>query len=153
MTTDAAASRAEDTGRVGELLQTMSRLIAVLEREIEMLRTMEPQEMQALQEEKIVLAAAYESRLQSLRDDPPGPAELDDTLRAELQQTTARFQGTLAENERMLRAARQASERLLQAIAQSLQRQDAERSGYSAAGRPRAGVGTPGQPMTLDQRL
>jgi flagellar biosynthesis/type III secretory pathway chaperone len=153
MTTDVAATQADSSGRVSTLLTTMSRLIGVLEREIEMLRNMEPTAMQALQEDKIVLAAAYESQMQALAEDPAAVADIEEELRSELRQTTSRFQDVLAENERMLRAARHATDRLLGAIAKSVQRQKTQQRGYSAIGRPRAAAGAPASPMTLDQRL
>lgn len=154
MTTETTMAGTEVTAEVTELLTVTSRLIGVLEREIEMIREMEPSEMQALQEEKIVLAAAYEARLKALRDADHGGLEaLSPDLRAELRRTTERFQETLAENERMLRAAKEATDSLLGAIAEAVRKQQAAGSGYSSAGTPRRPEAASGTSMALDQRL
>jgi hypothetical protein len=117
-----------------DLLETTLRLIDVLEGEIEMLRGMNPEEMQALQQDKIVLAAAYESQLKRLRDHPDLAGPLSDDLRAELKEATDTFQDVLAANERALRAARTATDGVLQAVVDAANRQD-PRASYSPKGR------------------
>ncbi len=59
-----------ESSRITDLLKITSRLIDVLQREIEMLRAMKPSDIQDLQQAKIVLTAAYESQLKSLKDHP-----------------------------------------------------------------------------------
>lgn len=132
-------------GRIADLLKLTSRLIDVLEREVEMLRKMRPSEMQALQEDKIVLAAAYESQVTALKEHPELLAELNPGLRAELARAGERFQATLAENERALRAARQATEGLLKTVVEALEQRDAP-AAYGAAG---TGEGAPRPAMAL----
>ena len=117
-----------------DLLETTLRLIDVLEGEIEMLRGMNPEEMQALQQDKIVLAAAYESQLKRLRDQPELAQPLSRDLRAELKEATDTFQDVLAANERALRAARTATDGVLQAVVDAANRQD-PRASYSPKGR------------------
>ncbi|MDZ7714109.1 MAG: hypothetical protein U5L06_13870 [Rhodovibrio sp.] len=117
-----------------DLLETTLRLIDVLEGEIEMLRGMNPEEMQALQHDKIVLAAAYESQLKRLRDQPELAAPLSNDLRAELKEATDAFQDVLAANERALRAAKTATDGVLQAVVDAANRQD-PRASYSPKGR------------------
>jgi hypothetical protein len=117
-----------------DLLETTLRLIDVLESEIDMLRGMNPEEMQALQQDKIVLAAAYESQLKRLRDQPELAQPLSQDLRAELKEATDTFQDVLAANERALRAARTATDGVLQAVVDAANRQD-PRASYSPKGR------------------
>jgi hypothetical protein len=117
-----------------DLLETTLRLIDVLEGEIEMLRGMNPAEMQALQQDKIVLAAAYESQLKRLTDQPELAEPLSQELRAELKEATDTFQEVLAANERALRAARTATDGVLQAVVDAANRQD-PRASYSPKGR------------------
>ena len=125
---------ADEPTAVIDLLETTLRLIDVLEGEIEMLRGMNPDEMQALQHDKIVLAAAYESQLKRLRDRPELTGPLSEELRAELREATAYFQEVLAANERALRAARTATDGVLQAVVDAANRQD-PRASYSPKGR------------------
>jgi hypothetical protein len=106
----------------------------VLESEIDMLRGMNPEEMQALQQDKIVLAAAYESQLKRLSEQPELAGPLTPELRAELREVTDTFQEVLAANERALRAARTATDGVLQAVVDAANRQD-PRASYSQKGR------------------
>jgi hypothetical protein len=117
-----------------DLLETTLRLIDVLEGEIEMLRAMDPAEMQALQQDKIVLAAAYESQLRRLSEQPELAGPLSQELRAELKEATDAFQEVLATNERALRAAKTATNGVLQAVVDAANRQD-PRASYSPRGR------------------
>lgn len=117
-----------------DLLETTLRLIDVLEGEIEMLRAMDPAEMQALQQDKIVLAAAYESQLRRLSEQPELAGPLSEELRAELKEATDAFQEVLAANERALRAAKTATDGVLQAVVDAANRQD-PRASYSPKGR------------------
>lgn len=133
-----AVPPAQDTGSepeaVIDLLETTLRLIDVLEGEIEMLRGMNPEEMQALQQDKIVLAAAYESQLKRLSARPDLTGALSDDLRAEFKEATDTFQEVLAANERALRAAKTATDGVLQAVVDAANRQD-PRASYSPKGR------------------
>lgn len=142
--------------QVTDLLKITSRLISVLEREIEMLRAMKPVEMQNLQQDKLVLAAAYESALEALGTDPALLETIEPAVRNELREAMERFQTVLSANERALRAARDATDQVLRHIVDEVERQRGTTSGYSASGSvaslsgyaPRKGVA-----VTLDQRL
>ena len=114
------------------LLKVTSRLIGVLEREIEMLRAMKPSELQSLQQDKIVLTAAYEAQVRVLKDRPELLEDMAPALRAELRNAIGKFQDSLAENERALRAAKDTTERVLHAIAEEVGRKRRENAGYSA---------------------
>ena len=134
-----AVPPAQDTGgepeAVIDLLETTLRLIDVLEGEIEMLRGMNPEEMQALQQDKIVLAAAYESQLKRLSARPDLTGALSDDLRAEFKEATDTFQEVLAANERALRAAKTATKGVLKTVVDTANRQD-PRVSYNTDGRP-----------------
>jgi len=149
---DTPTAQTRDTGEVTELLRTTSRLIGVLEREIDMLREMRPSEMQSLQEEKIVLAAAYESQLKRVSETPDLESALTPELRAELRETTAHFQTALVENERALRAAKHATDNLLNAIVDAVDRQMPE-AGYAANGAQRSFVSAAARSVAIDQRF
>lgn len=143
---------AADVGAVTDLLHTTSRLIGVLEREIDMLREMQPSAMQALQEEKIVLAAAYESQLKRLAANPEVTDAMAPEMRADVRQVTARFQEALTENERALRAAKHATDSLLQAIVEGVDKQQPEVS-YAANGQHRTAGANAARSVAIDQRF
>ena len=142
--------------QVNDLLQVTSRLVTVLEREVQLLRTVPSTELEALQEEKSALTAAYESQARSLAGHPELLEALQPVLRAELKQVTGRFQSAVAANEMALRAARETTQRVLQAIADELDKNRCDKAGYSAQGcaasSSRRTSGTP-LSITLDQRL
>lgn len=131
-----------DTALATDMLQTTSRLIGVLEREIEMLRAMKTSEVLNLQEEKIVLTAAYEVQAKALQETPAALEAIGPVLRDELRAAVATFRRTLSENEKALRTAKQAADRVLQAIAEEIQNKTQGPASYSARngphGRPRA---------------
>lgn len=149
--TETLAEATHEAGRISDLLRTTSRLIGVLEREIEMLRAMDPRGMQALQEEKLVLAAAYESQVRSLNERPGTMHGLDPALRDELAEATERFQATLDENQRRLRAAKQATDSVLRAVAEAVERRQSVDRGYAADGAYRRPRVTAAAPFTLDK--
>ncbi|MBK1697714.1 flagellar protein FlgN [Rhodovibrio salinarum] len=158
---DTAADTADDRNlpegpgepaEVIDLLETTLRLIDVLEAEIEMLRGMRPEEMQALQQDKIVLAAAYESQLQRLSDHPEIADSLSEELRAELKEATDSFQEVLAANERALRAAKAATKGVLKTVVDTANRQD-PRVSYNTDGRPSHRNPRAPHAVSVDQRL
>ena len=144
------------TSRIDGLIQITSRLIAVLEREVELLRKPPSDGLKALQEEKSALTDAYESQARSLAGHPELLEALQPVLRAELERVTSRFQSAVAANEAALRAARETTQRVLQAIADELDRNRCDKAGYSAQGcaasSSRRASGSP-LSITLDQRL
>ena len=145
-----------DPTQATDLLKITVRLIEVLEREIEMLRAMKPAEIQALHEDKIVLAAAYEAHIKALKAEPGALKALPAQQRAALNRAIQRFQATLNENERSLRAAKQASQSALSAIADEVQRQVQQHAGYSAGGAaapPRPACQSSALSFAVDQRL
>ncbi len=142
--------------QVNDLLQVTSRLIAVLEREVELLRAVPSTEFEALQEEKSALTAAYESQARSLTGHPKLLEALQPVLRAEFERVTRRFQSAVAANEVALRAARETTQRVLQAIADALDKNRRDKAGYSATGYgSTASYGSCTQPISIavDRRL
>ena len=142
--------------RITDFLKITSRLISVLEREIEMLRAMKPSEIQVLQQDKIVLAAAYESQVKSLKDHPELLDGMTPALRAELKTVVVTFEKTLVKNEHALRAAKYTTERVLKAIADEIENKRLENASYSANGQiERASAAGGRQPVSVsvDQRL
>ena len=85
----------EVQAQAADLLKVLNRLIEVLQRETELMRQMDPQAMQTLQHDKIVLTAAYESMLQRFRDNPALLSQQDDGLRERIMQASATARRTV----------------------------------------------------------
>ena len=144
------------TSRIDGLIQITSRLITVLEREVELLRKPPSDGLKALQDEKATLTAAYESQARSLAGHPELLQALQPVLRAELERVTSRFQSAVSVNEAALRAARETTQRVLQAIADELDKNRRDQAGYSATGYgSTASYGGGVQPISiaLDEQL
>ncbi len=142
--------------QITELLKITGRLIGVLEREIEVLRAMQPAEIEALQQDKITLSAAYEAQIKSFAGQPGILEAVQPALRAEFETVIGKFQSTLAANERALRATRDTSQRVLEAIAHEIDRKRRENAGYSAGGyAAAASKSASGQPVSvaIDERF
>ncbi len=145
-----------ESTRITDFLKITSRLTGVLEREIEMLRAMKPAEIQDLQQDKIVLTAAYEAQVKSLKDHPELLDNLTPALRAELKTVIGTFEKTLVKNEHALRAAKYMTERVLKAIADEVEKKRLENASYSANGqveRTSAAGGRQPVSVAVDQRF
>ncbi len=146
----------EATARAADLLQVLNRLIEVLREETTLLRKMDPRAMQALQHDKIVLTAAYESMLERFRENPGLLDDEDGALRQRIMAASTSFQNTLTENARALFAVKEANERLFKAIIKAVEDQRSDGSGYSSQGAlaPSTAAGRgPAVSVALDARL
>ncbi len=142
--------------QITDLLKITGRLIGVLEREIEVLRAMQPAKSEALQQDKIALSAAYEAQIKSFAGQPEILEAVQPALRAEFKTVIGKLQSTLAANERALRATRDTSQRVLEAIAHEIDRKRRENTGYSAGGyAAAASKSLSGQPVpvAIDERF
>lgn len=144
------------SSRAGDLLKVLNRLIEVLGQEIALLRAMKPADMQALQQDKIVLTAAYESMVAEIRSNPGLLEDLDPALKEQVVRAAGRFQEVLGENARALFAVKEANDRLFKAVVQAVEEKRNESRAYAASGSlaPHARQGA-GQrlSLTLDQSL
>lgn len=146
----------EATNKLDDLIAITSRLIDLMDKEIEMLRSMRPQNIGALQKDKVNLALAYERHMQELRDDPSMLAAAKPGLKAELKRITSRFQEVLNENESAIKAVKSVSEKLLTAIANAVTEQRGKAAAYSKEGTIGGNGGVPSAktaPITLNEQL
>lgn len=118
--------------QVASLLRVASRLIVVMEQEIAILREMRPRDIAALQGEKSALAATYEEMVHNLAADPGMVARASDAVQQEFADVASQFHEVLAENERALRAARAAQEKVLHAIVSTIEKDRLKHQGYGA---------------------
>lgn len=122
------------SSRIVELLAITSRLIACMEREVELLRNLRPQELRQLQSDKMALADAYRAFTLALREPDAEDEAVDDALRQELVEATERFQAAVQDNLRALRAMRDVNERVMRAIVHALEEPRAQITGYNSKG-------------------
>lgn len=122
------------SSRIVDLLAITSRLIACMEREVELLRSLRPQELRQLQSDKMALADAYRAFTLALREPDPEGEAVDEALRAELTEATERFQAAVQDNLRALRAMRDVNERVMRAMVHALEEPRAQVTGYNNKG-------------------
>jgi hypothetical protein len=120
--------------RMSELLAITSRLIACMEHEVGLLRSLKPQELRQLQSDKLVLADAYRAFTLALREPLMEGETVDAGLCAELVEATEHFQAAVQNNLRALRAMRDVNERVMRAIVHALDEPRAQVTGYSKRG-------------------
>ena len=153
----APVDRTETSNTVASALITVTaRLIELMNREIEMLRSMRPRDIQTLQTEKTLLVQAYDEHIAQLKTDPESIGTIEPLLRDELWRTSRSFETVLAENERALRAAAEANDRLVQAVVVAAQSQAKNHAPYdrsaSLAGKS-GGSGAAALSLSLDREL
>jgi len=120
--------------RMSELLAITSRLIACMEYEVDLLRSLKPQELRQLQSDKLALADAYRAFTLALREPLVDGESVDASLCAELVEATEHFQAAVQNNLRALRAMRDVNERVMRAIVHALDEPRAQVTGYSKRG-------------------
>ena len=122
------------TEKVEALIRVASRLIALLEREAELLRAMKAGEIAGLQKEKNQAVAAYEEQVRALAETPEEFRRIAPALREEFALIAERFDTAMTENRRALAAATEAQNRFLQAVVAAVQEKQSSFRGYSAKG-------------------
>ncbi|MHA1599430.1 MAG: hypothetical protein ACTSW2_01290 [Alphaproteobacteria bacterium] len=145
-----------ESNRVADLVQITNRLSDLLERESNILRARKLAEMDSVREDKLLLSTAYETHVRALRSQPEILTETSPMLREQLKAAFDRFEKVLAENEQGLRAAKEASDRVLRAIVDEVDRQRRDNLAYSANGHSSARH-MPGSPppvsISIDERF
>ena len=143
-------SKADHSARV--LITVAERLTGVLRRETSMLRSRCPQEIAALGAEKERLSRAWQAGLDGLRQQSGAATEMSAELRVMLHQEVAELQHAAAENDRALRAAMKATERLLKVFASAVAENRAGAVGYAQNRRAPNRIGSTAG-IALDKRL
>ncbi len=143
------------TTRANDMIVVASRLIALMEQEIEILRNMKIREIETLQVEKDQLANAYLEHSRTLRQEPAQMRALAPAIREELTQALGRLQDVFGRNERALRAAREANGRLIQAVVDAIAEKQGNATTYTNAGKvSRCATCEAGPtPLTLNREL
>lgn len=141
------------SSRMADLLAITSRLIACMEKEVELLRNLQPQELRRLQQDKTALADAYRAFVLALKEPDMATESVNDVLRDELAEATERFQASLADNLRALRAMRDVNERVMRAVINALEEPRVQVTGYNQRGALKRGRRGPAiGPAAVQQR-
>ena len=122
------------SSRMADLLAITSRLIACMEREIELLRALKPKELRQLQQDKTALADAYRAFVLALKEPDQAADAVTELLKDELVEATEHFHATLQDNLRALRAMRDVNERVMRAVVQALEEPRVQVTGYNQRG-------------------
>lgn len=142
--------------RIERLIHVASQLIDVMNHEVELLRAMRVNEIDALQPAKHELTVQYEGSIEALAAEPAVLRAMEPALRAELTAVVTRFDAAVDANARALSAVRESHDRLLHAIVDAVSEQRSRQKAYTATGsldHPRTGRNVPTLSLTVDQRL
>lgn len=144
------------SSQVETLIKVTSRLIGVLDREVEMLREMRISDIETLRPEKNELTLAYEQAVRALSVEPEKLAAIEPALRDTLAELAQRFDGALAANARALSAVRDSHDRLLKTVVDAVADNRARQKAYNATGSFETGQRTPRSPalsLSFDRSL
>ncbi|MFO0997574.1 MAG: hypothetical protein U1F33_12915 [Alphaproteobacteria bacterium] len=137
------------------LIAVTSRLIDLMGREIELLRSMRPREIESLQADKAGLTRTYVEYVAQLQSEPSRLGAVEPIVRDELRRITERFEESVAENARALRAASEANNRLIKAIIEAAGQVETRHAGYTSTGTSpdRQSGKARGLSLTVNQQL
>lgn len=140
------------------LIDTASRLTALLERENECLAKCDVSGVTALFEQKQSLTRAYGLLVNELKKEPAKLAVITQVVRDEIKKVMTRFEAVCAINERRLQAVREANDRVLKVIVDAANQQMPQASGYTRTGAIAKPYGSSGRvpaapPVSLNRCL
>ena len=116
--------------RIERLIAMAERLIQVLESDIAALRAGKPRDMRTIEPEILRLTALYSREASGLNPNAAGSE-----LRRRLFDATGRFRDLLGTQMRLLTRMRGATEGMIRAVAEEIERRRAPLSPYGATGR------------------
>ena len=141
--------------RVNDLIVIGGRLAELLKEENESLRARRAKDVAGLLEDKTALSHAFESRFKGLADKPDELAGIDTEQGERLRGMAERIHALTEDNDRLLKVALAAHEKLVESIAEAVKSSQPGPSIYTRAGR--RGTATDGvakgTPISLDRAL
>ena len=132
-------------GSFEALIQTASRLTALLERENECLLKCDIKGVTALHDEKQSLTRNYCLHVNELRKEPAKLAAVTQVVRDEVKKIMTRFDDVCSINERRLKAMREANDRVMKVIVDAANEQMPRATGYSRTGATAKPYGSSGR--------
>ena len=134
-----------DPQKIELLIALAERLIAAIEADIAALKAGHPQELRTTAPEFQRLSMLYSREAQSL--DPNRTKTAPEALKKRLTTATAKFRETLGLHQRLLTRMRHASEGIVKAVADEVQRQRAPTTTYAP---PKSGYRPANVPMIFN---
>jgi len=143
---------------VGDLIALAERLSGLLEKESALLTEARAREVAALQTDKIHIASGFEAQVARFNSDRKPLDDAEPGLKSKLMRVMSRARKAIAENARALRAARDANQKLLNAIFRALSEREGKLGVYTATGGVSTSVysrhaAVKAVPLSIDQRL
>ena len=146
-----------DEAKIESLVRVAGGLIALLEREANLLAEMKTGDIANLQEEKSRLVELYEEQVRSLAQTPELIERIAPALRDEFAEIAEKFDQAMTKNRRALTAAKEAQETFLNAVIRAAEDKRSTLQTYSAIGSVPSGAerGDAIGPLslTLDRQL
>jgi hypothetical protein len=124
------------------LIDAANTFVDVIEQENDALQTARVSDLPALQDAKLTASEIYESRLQDAINQGAAPERLSPAMRTALAKCQARFEDVTRRNVNNLKAAMELNRQLVGTIAQSIERQRVNASGYTKTGAMSGGPAT-----------
>ncbi len=132
-------------GPLDALIDTASRLTALMERENECLAKGDVNGIGNMHAEKESLTRAYCLHVHELKKEPAKLSVLTQVVRDEVKKVMARFDEVAATNERRLKALREANDRVMKVIVDAANQQMPRVAGYSRTGAAARPYGSSGR--------
>ena len=140
----------DSTKRINDLIVVTERLIAILDKEKEILEERRYSELAAILDQKATIGRVYESRVMGFAENVGELHDVDDELRDHLSELANTVDERMAENTQMLKVAIIASRRVVELIADAVQSTAPTAGTYSSRGN-RAGM--PPKPADMSLSL
>lgn len=137
----------------GEIIETVDRLIDVLDSEVDLLSAMRASEIGRFQPTKTMLIDSYERLVAGLRADEAALAAIAPADRKVLCECMARLTHACRRNENALKAVAAANERLMRAIVDEVRRQKSDTAAYTGGGAVAANGNVTPLSVRIDERL
>ena len=135
------------------LIDTVDRLVDVLDSEADLLAAMKAAEIGSLQPTKSMLIDSYDRMAAELRADEDRLSGLAEAEREALAEALTRLTEASRRNETALRAVTSANERLMRAIVDEVRRQQADSAVYTVDGAVATDGKAPPVSVRIDEQL
>lgn len=124
---------------IQQFVESMTQLMALLRREIEVLKARDYDTLEDIQRTKTMLGKTYDSSQEALRKDLSVLDSLSAEERSELRQLYARFRETLSENMLAIKAAQDATDKAVKLVIDGVKKARGINGEPSKPGRPARG--------------
>ena len=124
----------ESREKIDDLLVITNRLITILERENEALRSHQFSDVSSLLEDKATISRIYETKLQGLEKNPDPFKNIEEKNKRELLELGEKANGLVEENGRLLSIAIDANKHVVELIAEAVRETSQKTETYGVSG-------------------